>query len=79
MKKTIITVFTILGILVVVFIGWQLIFNEGGILRTGYNALAGGINEQYEKVAGDGETLLPLWEDTGADTNGQAFDIDTTP
>lgn len=77
MTKTVKTVFTLIGVLVAIFLAWQLIFNDGGILKTGYNSLAEGINGQWEKVAGDGQTILPEWDDTGADDNGQGFDIDT--
>lgn len=74
--KMIRTVVLILGTLVACFLGWQLVFNDGGIVKTGYNAMANGINAQWEKVAGDGSTLVPLWDATGADTGGSGFDID---
>ena len=76
MNKTVMKVFILIGILVVIFLAWTLIFNEGGILRTGYNAMAEGINGQWEKVAGDGQTILPLWSADG-ETNGQGFVMDT--
>lgn len=78
MSKTVRKVFLILGTLVLVFIIWQLVFNDGGIIKTAYNAIANGINGQWEKAAGDDtDGLLPIWGDTGADDNGDAFDIDT--
>lgn len=77
MNSTVKKVFLLIGLLVAIFIAWQLIFNKGGILRTGYNALAKGINGQWAKVAGSGQTILPLWDESTADTNGQGFDIDT--
>lgn len=77
MNKTVKKVFVLIGILVGIFIAWQLIFNDGGILKTGYNALANGINSQWEKVAGSGETILALWGDSNASDNGQGFDIET--
>lgn len=79
MNKTVKTVFLLIGLLVLIFLGWQVFFNDGGIVKTVYNAIAGGINGQWEKVAGDGQTILPLWDDTAAssDANGQGFDIDT--
>ena len=76
MSKTIRQVFMIIGTLVVIFIAWQLIFNDGGILKNGYNALAKGINGQWEKVAGAGNTILVEWG-TNASNNGQGFVIDT--
>ena len=79
MKKGLVSVFLIIGILVAVFIAWQLIFNNGGILKTGYNALANGINGQWAKVAGSGQTILATWGDSNATNNGQGFNINTTP
>lgn len=78
MSKPIRTVFLIIGTLVAIFIAWQLIFNDGGILKTVYNNLCDGINGQWEKVAGSGEELLPTWDSTGAEDNGEGFEIDTT-
>lgn len=79
MSGTIKKVFLVLGILVLCFIIWQLVFNDGGIIRTAYNAMANGVNTQWRKAAGDtADDLIPIWgEDDGADTNGDAFDIDT--
>lgn len=70
-------VFLLIGLLVLIFIAWQLIFNNGGILKTMYNSAANGINKQWEKVAGSGETIVPLWNASNATANGQGFDIDT--
>lgn len=77
MSKTVRKVFLIIGTLVAIFLIWQLVFNDGGILKTGYNALADGINGQWAKVAGDGKTILPKWG-TNAEDNGQGFNIDTS-
>lgn len=77
MNKTVKTVFLLIGTLVVIFLAWQLIFNDGGILKTGYNALANGINGQWEKVAGTGQKILPEWGSSNAADNGQGFDINT--
>lgn len=76
MTKTVKKVFLLIGVLVAIFIAWQLIFMDGGILRTAYNAITTGVNGQWEKVAGDGEILLPTWDATGAQTGGSGFDID---
>lgn len=76
MNKTVKKVFVLIGILVGIFIAWQLIFNDGGILKVGYNALANGINKQWAKVAGNGETIMALWGDN-ATSNGQGFSINT--
>lgn len=77
MNKTTGKVFMLLGVLVASFIAWQLIFNDGGILRVAYNSVAGGINAQYAKAAGAGKKILPVWNAANVDTNGEAFDIDT--
>lgn len=77
MKKTVLKVFGVIGVLVAIFLIWQLIFTDRGIIRTVWNAIANGINGQWEKVAGDGHTILPVWDDavTGDDSEG-GFDID---
>jgi hypothetical protein len=76
MNKTVKKVFLLIAILVGIFIFWQLTFNDGGILKTGYNALAKGVNGQWEKVAGQGNKILVEWG-SNADSNGQGFDINT--
>lgn len=77
MNGTVKKVFLLIGLLVIIFIAWQLIFNDDGILKTMYNSMATGINSQWEKVAGSGQTILPLWSSSTATSNGQGFDIDT--
>lgn len=62
MKKTIITVFLVLAVLVFVFLIWELFFADTGILHTVYNGAASGINTQWNKLAGNGSTLVPLWD-----------------
>lgn len=79
MNGTVKKVFVLIALLVGIFIAWQLIFNDGGILKTGYNSMANGINKQWEKVAGSGETILAAWTDSTSTSNGQGFIIDTTP
>lgn len=77
MNKTVKTVFLLIGTLVAIFLIWQLVFNDGGILKTAYNALADGINAQWKKVAGKkAKPILAKWGDN-ADDNGAGFDIDT--
>ena len=77
MNKTVVKVFVIVGLLVGVFLAWQLVFNEGGILRTGYNAFVEGVNGQWHKAAGSNSNILATWGSTQADDNGKAFEIDT--
>lgn len=77
MNKTVKIVFLLIGTLVLIFLIWQLVFNDGGIVKTIYNSFANGVNKQWEKVAGSGEKILPNWTDSNADDNGQGFDIET--
>lgn len=79
MNKTVKKVFLLIGLLVLIFLIWQLVFNKGGIIKTGYNAIATGINKQWAKVAGTGQKILPLWDETNAksDANGKGFDMNT--
>lgn len=77
MNKTVKKVFMLIGVLVIIFIAWQLIFNKGGILKTMYNSIANGINGQWAKVAGSGQELLPVWQDGNAKDNGTGFEINT--
>lgn len=72
MKKTIITVFLVLAVLVLVFLIWELFFAEKGILHTIYNGAASGINTQWKKLAGNDSTLIPLWDNTG--TNNAKYE-----
>lgn len=80
MNKTVKKVFMLLALLVGIFLAWQMIFNDGGIIQTVYTSIADGINGQYEKVAGQGKKLLPKWGSTDAskksDSNGKGFDIE---
>lgn len=76
MNATVRKVFVLIGLLVIIFIGWQLIFNDGGILKTGYNSMANGINAQWAKVAGSGQTILATWGSNAAN-NGTGFEINT--
>lgn len=77
MNKTVKKVFMLIGVLVAIFIAWQLIFNKGGILKTMYNSIANGINGQWAKIAGSGQSLLPAWSDSTASDNGTGFEINT--
>ena len=80
MNKTVKKVFVLIGLLVGIFLAWQLIFNDGGILKTLYNSAANGINGQWAKVACSGQTILATWGSGAnkADNNGKGFNIDTT-
>lgn len=77
MTKTVKKVFMLIGVLVAIFIAWQLIFNDGGILKTMYNSIANGLNGQWAKIAGSGQSLFPAWSDDTASDNGTGFEINT--
>lgn len=79
MNKTVKKVFLLIGLLVLIFLIWQIVFNDGGIVKTVYNAMASGINGQWAKVAGNGKKLVPEWNDTNAtqDANGKGFTMKT--
>lgn len=63
MKKTIITVFLVLAVIVLVFLIWELFFaDNNGILHIAYNSVANGVNTQWKKLAGDDAVLMPLWD-----------------
>lgn len=79
MSKTVRKVFLILGTLVLCFLVWQLVFNKGGIIRTGYNSLADIVNTQYAKAAGKDKTILVEWGSSNAKKNGKATEVNITP
>jgi hypothetical protein len=78
MSKTIKKVFLIIGMLVLCFLVWSMFFNDGGILKIGYNAVATGINSAWHNISGNDE-IVPEWGDNGTGDNGSAFDMDGTP
>jgi len=59
-------VFLIIGTLVLAFIVWSLVFNDGGIVKTAYNAIISPVNSAWQTITGDSQAkLLPEWGDTG--------------
>lgn len=80
MNKFVIAVFKLVAVLVIIFICWQLIFNDGGILKTSYNSIATGINRDWAKTSGEGEEILPKWDEAVEQNNSNAwsggFDIE---
>ena len=70
MSKTVLTVFGIIGAAVLALVVWQLVFNDGGIIKTAWNAVAGAVNTQWQKVGGKDSTLLPTWGTTSGTYNG---------
>lgn len=73
-KKLIAGVFGLLGILVACVLIWALVFNDGGFIKTGWNAIANGINGQFSKVAGEVK-FLPTWDEAGVG-EGENYDYD---
>ena len=68
MKKTITTVFLVIAVLVMIFLIWELFFTDAGILHSAYNAVAKGINGQWNKISGTSVNIVPYW---GSDDGGQ--------
>ena len=73
MNKSVLSVFLVVGALVLAFVLWQLVFTGGGVFRTSYNAVARLINAQYAKTAAGAE-LLPEWSTTNTAPLGAGFD-----
>ena len=72
--KTIHKVFLIVGTLVLIFILWQVFFNDGGVLQTGYNAVVDTINGVWNKLTGGTAGILPNWGDVGAINSNKSID-----
>ena len=79
MNTTVKKVFMLIGLLVLIFLIWQVVFKDGGIVRKVYNSMVDGINTQWAKVAGTGKTILPTWKETGAASgaDNKGFEIGT--
>ena len=73
MNKSVLSVFLVIGALVLAFLLWQLIFTGNGALKTGYNAVARFINTQYAKTAAGAE-LLPEWSTANVAPPQAGFD-----
>lgn len=76
MRKNIMKVGGILMALALVFIIWQVVFNDGGILQTAYNGGVNVVNEQWKKVSGSTDGILPTFGDTGAKGNQKVLEFD---
>ena len=64
MSNTITKVFLIVGVLVLIFLAWQLVFQYTGIVPNAYNAVATRINTIYASSRGVDSKLMPLYGDT---------------
>ena len=71
MRSTIWKVFTVIMVLVLAFLTFQILFKDGGIIRQGYNAVAKNVNNKYcEMTAGKKECdnkLMAEWKKGGAE------------
>lgn len=47
MRSTIWKVFSVIMVLIIAFLTFEILFKDGGILRNGYNAVAVNINRKY--------------------------------
>lgn len=57
-------VFLIIGVLVLAFLVWQLVFSDGGVLISAWNSIAGVINGTWQTITGDSTAVLvPEWGD----------------
>ena len=80
MKKTILTVFLVLAVLVTIFLVWELFFADTGILHTVYNSLVTGVKQRWAKSSGESDKgLIPLWDgghtaDEGQDNTNEDSD-----
>ena len=62
MKKTIITVIIVIGVLVLGLLIWNAVFSDGGVLESVWDGVVGPINETWKKITGSGTNLIPVWD-----------------
>jgi hypothetical protein len=61
--KPITKVFLIIGVLLLCFLVWTLVFDNGGVLALAWNAIATEVNDMYADITGNsGAKLMPVWE-----------------
>ena len=79
MKKSTWKVFSMVMLLVAVFVLWQLMFKDGGVIRGLYNGVVGFLNDQWKDLTGASDNLLPPWGTTQSsvtvDTTGNASEV----
>lgn len=69
--KNITKVFIVIGLLVLAFLIWALVFNDGGVLQSGYNGIAGAVNNTWATVTGSNNAeIMPSWNDANVKTEG---------
>lgn len=74
--KPITKVFLIIGVLLLCFLVWSLVFEDGGVLALAWNAIANEVNGMYQDITGSNNELMPLWvvetDLSGGKTGGHA-------
>lgn len=72
MRSTIWKVFSVIMVLIIAFLTFEILFKDGGILRNGYNAVAVNINKKYcQMTEGKKECdnkLIAEWKKGGAES-----------
>ena len=64
-------VFLFVAVLVLVFLVWAGVFNDGGVFESVWNGIAGVVNNTWETVTGSSDGILPTLDDAGVETEGQ--------
>ena len=77
MKKSTWKVFTLIMVVVAAFIAWQILFKDGGLVRVGYTAIQGFVNEQWQRLTGSSSKLMADWgggssDEVKVETDGNA-------
>lgn len=72
MKKTIITVFIIIGALVLALLVWRLVFAKGGLLQSGWDGVANQVNNTWHTLTGGEEDVMAKWQVDGSDATVNA-------
>ena len=67
MKKTIITVFIIIGALVLALLVWRLVFARGGLLQSGWDGVANQVNTTWKTLTGGNDNVMAEWQVGGED------------
>jgi hypothetical protein len=61
MKKWIGKIAIVLGALLLVFMIWDMIFNEAGVLSNVWDGFAGWVNGMVSDFTGEDTEFIPLW------------------
>lgn len=59
MKKTIVAVFLVIGVLLICALVWDMVFNDSGIIASVYNAVISPINAVFAKILGNNQVIKP--------------------